>query len=216
MYRAITAGLKIASSSDDIRSVLLTGAGDCFCAGNDLDAFLSIDASETSSLDFMHTIAAFDKPLVAAVQGLAVGIGTTMLFHCDLVYASPDASFLMPFVTLGLVPEAASSLIAPAALGMGRAARMLLLAEPLSAQEAEAAGFVAGVVPEDQLLDHAREKTARLAKLPSRALAVTRRLLKSSQAAAVRARMDEENALFAEALTSPEAREIIAGFFARR
>lgn len=215
MYRDITDGLARAACSEHMHAVLIAGEGDLFCAGNDLDEFLAATADETAGIDFIRAIANFEKPIVAAVQGAAVGIGATMLLHCDLVYASPDASFRMPFVSLGLVPEAASSLLAPAAFGYGNAGRMLLLGEALSAQEALATGFLAEIVERDALYDYARRKAEMLAKLPPNALSVTRRLMRGGRAA-INDRIEQEASLFVEALSSPEAREIISSFFARR
>ena len=146
MYRAMIAALADASARPEIGVVLIAGRGDAFCAGNDIADFMAGPEGGAAAFDFIQAIAAFDKPLVAAVQGLAVGVGTTMLFHCDLVYAAPDARFVMPFVNLGLVPEAGSSLLAPAILGHAKAAAMLLLGEPLDAQGADSAGLVTGVV----------------------------------------------------------------------
>ena len=149
------------------------------------------------------------------MQGLSVGIGATMLFHCDLVYAGADAGFVMPFAKLGLVPEAGASLLAPARLGHARAARMLLLGEPMGAVEAGAAGFVTEVVPVDRLLAHGREKAACLAAQPAGALEATRRLMKGDTAELL-ARIEAEATLFAAALQGAEARQAISGFFARR
>ncbi len=215
MYRAMTAALASASARPDIGVVLVGGLGDAFCAGNDLADFMSGPDGAEAALDFIRAIAVFEKPLVAAVQGLAVGVGTTMLFHCDLVYAAPDAAFVMPFVNLGIVPEAASSLLAPATLGHAKAAAMLLLGEPLDAQGAERAGLVTAVVPADALLGHARAKAAALMAKPPEALLATRRLMKGDPAL-VSARIEEEARIFREALQSPEAREAFTAFFEKR
>ncbi|MGH6745407.1 enoyl-CoA hydratase [Novosphingobium sp.] len=215
MYRAMTAALASASARTDIGVVLVGGLGDAFCAGNDLADFMSGPDGAEAALDFIRAIAVFEKPLVAAVQGLAVGVGTTMLFHCDLVYAAPDAAFVMPFVNLGIVPEAASSLLAPATLGHAKAAAMLLLGEPLDAQGAERAGLVTAVVPADALLGHARAKAAALMAKPPEALLATRRLMKGDPAL-ISARIEEEARIFREALQSPEAREAFTAFFEKR
>jgi enoyl-CoA hydratase/carnithine racemase len=213
MYRELTDALSRAGRSADVRAVLIAGAGQAFCAGNDLGDFLNAPGG-TDALDFLLALVTFPKPIVAAVQGPAVGIGTTMLFHCDLVYAAPDASFIMPFVRLGLVPEGGSSLAAPALLGPARAARMLLLGEPMGAREAAAAGLVSEVVDAALLLDHARGKVAALLDLPPHALAATRGILRGDPAAML-ARIDAEAALFAAALRSPEAKVVIAAFLGR-
>ena len=215
MYRAMTAALADASARADIGAVLFAGRGDAFCAGNDLKDFLAGPEGGAAAFAFIRAIAAFDKPLVAAVQGLAVGVGTTMLFHCDLIYAAPDARFIMPFVNLGIVPEAGSSLLAPALMGHAKAAAMLMLGEPMDAQGADRAGLVTAIVPADQLLDHARARAAALMAKPPQALAVTRRLMKGDPAT-LTARIDEEARLFRESLTSPEAQEAFTAFFEKR
>lgn len=215
MYRAMTAALSDASTRTDIGAVLVAGRGDAFCAGNDLKDFLFGPDGGADAFDFIRAIAAFDKPVVAAVQGLAVGVGTTMLFHCDLIYAAPDARFIMPFVNLGIVPEAGSSLLAPATLGYAKAAAMLLLGEPMDAQAADMAGLVTAIVPADTLLDHARAKAAALMAKPPQALALTRRLMKGDPAL-LTARIEEEARLFQETLVSPEAREAFTAFFEKR
>lgn len=215
MYRAMTAALADASARDEIGAVLFAGKGDAFCAGNDLKDFMAGPQGGEAAFAFIRAIAAFDKPIVAAVQGLAVGVGTTMLFHCDLVYATPDARFITPFVNLGIVPEAGSSLLAPATLGHAKAASMLLLGEPMDAQTADQAGLVTAIVPADALLDHARQKAALLLTKPPQALAVTRRLMRGDPAA-LHQRIEEEARLFGEALKSAEAQEAFAAFFEKR
>ena len=211
MYHAMTAALADAAARDDIACVLFTGAGDAFCAGNDLGDFVQGPEGAAAAMAFISALAAFDKPLVAAVQGMAVGIGTTMLFHCDLIYAAPDARFAMPFVKLGLVPEAASSLLAPAVLGRARAAAMLLLGETIGAEEAERAGMISGIVQAESLHDHARAKAAALARQPRAALLATRRLLRPD-GAAVESQIAQEAALFAAAMQSSEAQAAFAAF----
>jgi enoyl-CoA hydratase/carnithine racemase len=215
MYRAMTGALADASARGDIGAVLFAGEGDAFSAGNDLKDFMAGPEGGAAAFAFIRAIAGFDKPIVAAVQGLAVGVGTTMLFHCDLVYAAPDARFIMPFVNLGIVPEAGSSLLVPAILGYAKAAAMLLLGEPLDAQGADRAGLVSAIVPADQLLAHARDKAAALMAKPPQALAITRRLMKGDPAALM-ARIEEEARLFEETLASPEAQEAFAAFFEKR
>jgi enoyl-CoA hydratase/carnithine racemase len=215
MYRAMTAALAEASRRPDVAAVLIAGRGDAFCAGNDLTDFMAGPEGGAAAFAFIRAIAAFDKPLVAAVQGQAVGVGTTMLLHCDLVYAAPDARFVMPFVNLGLVPEAGSSLLAPAILGLAKAAAMLLLGEPLDADAADRAGFVTAVVPAADLLDHARAKAAALVAKPPRALAETRQLMRGDRSGIV-ARIEEEAIAFRAALGSAEAQEAFAAFLEKR
>lgn len=217
MYRALAEGLAAADADAEVRAVLLHGRPDCFCAGNDLADFLERDlAAESPALLFLRTIAAVKKPIVVAVGGPAVGIGTTLLLHCDLVYAAPGARFQLPFVPLGLVPEAASSLLLPAAAGQARAAELLLLGQPFDAEKALAAGIVTAVVPEGDLLRHARAVAVQLTALPPEALRLTKDLLKRASAGAVAARMAEEGRLFAERLASPEAKQAFAAFLLRR
>ena len=215
MYRAMTTALADAAARADIGAVLLAGKGDAFCAGNDLKDFTQGPEGGVAAFDFIRAIAAFDKPIVAAVQGLAVGVGTTMLFHCDLIYTAPDARFIMPFVNLGIVPEAGSSPLAPATLGHAKAAAMLLLGDPMDADAADRAGLVSAIVPADRLLDHARAKAAALLAKPPQALAATRRLMRGDSAG-LTARIDEEARLFDQMLQSPEAQEAFAAFFEKR
>ncbi|BBD98262.1 enoyl-CoA hydratase [Sphingobium amiense] len=215
MYRAMIAALADASARAEIGTVLLAGRGDAFCAGNDLGDFMKGPEGGAAAFDFIQAIATFDKPLVAAVQGLAVGVGATMLLHCDLVYASPDARFVMPFANLGLAPEAGSSLLLPALMGHAKAAAMLLLGEPMDAAAADGAGLLTAVVPGETLIDHARAKAALLMTKPPQALAATRRLMKGDPAA-LHARMQEEAEAFRAALTGDEAREAFAAFFEKR
>lgn len=215
MYATMTGALESASARGDIGAVLIAGRGDAFCAGNDLADFVSGPEGAAAAFAFIRAIALFDKPIVAAVQGLAVGVGTTLLFHCDLVYAAPDARFLMPFVNLGIVPEAGSSLLAPARLGYAKAAAMLLLGEPIDAIAADSAGLVTAVVPGGELLAHSRAKAAALMAKPPQALMATRRLMKGDPAAVVE-RIEEEARIFREAMQSAEAREAFAAFFEKR
>ncbi|WP_449468969.1 enoyl-CoA hydratase [Sphingobium chungangianum] len=215
MYDSMTAALADASARSDIGAVLIAGKGDAFCAGNDLKDFTQGPQGGAAAFAFIRAIASFDKPLIAAVQGLAVGVGTTMLFHCDLVYAAPDARFIMPFVNLGIVPEAGSSLLAPATLGHAKAAAMLLLGEPMDAETADRSGLVTAIIPTEELLGHARAKAATLMKKPPKALAATRRLLKGDPAALLD-RIEEEARLFEQMLESEEAQEAFAAFFEKR
>jgi enoyl-CoA hydratase/carnithine racemase len=213
MYDAMTAALAQASGDDAISVVLISGKGGVFTAGNDLADFLaaSRDLQAMPAGRFVHAIAAFDKPLVAAVDGAAVGVGTTMCLHCDLVYAAPGARFQMPFVNLGLVPEAASSLLAPRRFGHARAAEYLMLGEAFDAATAHQLGLVNAVVAADQLFAHAMSKARALAAKPREALFATRRLLRGDRAD-VEARMREEEKAFAHALQSPEARAAFTAF----
>lgn len=215
MYRAMRAALADASSRADIDVVLFAGKGGFFCAGNDLQDFLSGPDGAEAAFAFISALATFDKPIVVAVQGMAVGVGTTMLFHCDLVYAAPGTRLLMPFVSLGVAPEAGASLLAPAVLGYAKAAAMLLLGEPLEAEAAERAGLVSAIVPADDLLAHARSKAAALAAQPAAALAITRRLMKPDPDM-LASRMDQEARLFGELMQSADAVEAFTAFIEKR
>jgi enoyl-CoA hydratase/carnithine racemase len=164
----------------------------------------------------MQALIDCDKPVVAAVTGAAIGIGTTMLLHCDLVYAADDAKFSMPFTQLGLCPEFASSLLFPRLAGYQCAAEKLMLGEPFPAQEALRMGLVSGLVPASELLAFAQAQAAKLAALPVMALRVTKKLMKTEQQAAVSARMLEENNRFREMLRGPETKEAFAAFLEKR
>jgi enoyl-CoA hydratase/carnithine racemase len=160
---------------------------------------------------FISTIALCDTPIVAAVEGNAVGVGTTMLLHCDLVYAAPSAKFRMPFVDLGLVPEAASSLTVPLRVGMAKASEWLLLGESFDAHEAHRCCVINAVVPAGELIDTARQAAIRLAAKPPQALAAARRLMRGDREA-IRAQMARESEAFAAALESPEAKAAFSAF----
>lgn len=215
MYEDMTAALQRAQSEGGIGVVLFTGAGDAFCAGNDLSDFMAGADGGKAAFAFIRALTAFEKPVVAAVQGLAVGIGTTMLFHCDLVYAAPDARFIMPFVNLGIVPEAGASLLAPGCLGHAKAAAMLLLGEPMDAQAADAAGLVTSIVPAAELADLARQKAVMLTAKPVQAVMATRRLMRPEPAVLLQ-RIDEEARLFGELLQGADAQEAFTAFFEKR
>lgn len=180
MYQQLSAALLQASSDDSIRVVLLTGSDNCFCAGNDLTDFLAGGSlnHEHPTVQFLHILSQFDKPLIAAVAGLAIGIGTTALLHCDLVYATEDARFQLPFTALGLCPEAASSLLLPRLIGYQRAAQYLLLGEAFDGQQAWQMGLVNELTTADALPALALQKARQLATLPAQAVQQSKRLLK--------------------------------------
>jgi len=205
MYQALAAGLHAAEADEAVRVVLLSGAGASFCAGNDLNDFVSGPpfSSAHPVMDVLRTLATFDKPLLAAVHGPTVGIGVTMLLHCDLVVAAQGTQLIMPFVALGLVPEAGSSLLLPRLVGQQRAAELLLLGESLDAAAAEQLGLVNRVVEPDQLLDEARALAQRLVRQPAEALRATRRLLRGDTAE-LRARIEAEAQVFGARLKSAE------------
>lgn len=218
MYRAMAEALASADADAAARVALIHGARDCFTAGNDLKDFLERPPhSEKAPVsDFLRQLPAFSKPLVAAVNGAAVGIGTTMLLHCDLVYAAPGARFQLPFVPLGLVPEAASSFLLPYIAGYQRAAELLMLGQPFGADKALAAGFVTEIVPEGELFERARAAALALVALPPAALRATKALMRKRFAARIAEAMEEEGAVFRERLASPEAREAMTAFFEKR
>src|SRR5258708_30497988 len=199
MYAALDEALRAAQADDAVRVALLSGEGAGFCAGNDLNDFLTGPpfSSEHPVMGFLHTLAAFGKPLLAAVHGQAVGIGVTLLLHCDLVLAARGAQLSMPFVSLGLVPEAASSLLLPRLVGTQRAAELLLLGAPLDAAAALHLGLVNRVVEEAQLLPEARALSRTLAQQPGGALQATRRLLRGDPRD-IHARIDAEARVFGE------------------
>jgi enoyl-CoA hydratase/carnithine racemase len=215
MYSAFAQGLRAAQADEAVRAVLLSGEGAGFCAGNDLQEFLATKfTAQHPVMDLLRTLATFGKPLVAAVHGQAVGIGVTMLLHCDLVVAARSAQLSMPFVTLGLAPEAGSSLLLPRLVGNQRAAELLLLGRPLDAAGAHALGLVNRVVEEATLLDEARQLARELARQPASALQATRRLLRGDPAPLL-ARIEEEARIFGALLESEEFRERVRGFLAR-
>jgi enoyl-CoA hydratase/carnithine racemase len=218
MYDAMAAALAAAEADGTVRAILIHGTRDCFTAGNDLNDFLERSSSggPSSAFRFISALPKLAKPLVAAVGGPAVGIGTTMLLHCDLVYAAPGARFQMPFVSLGLLPEAASSLLLPMIAGYQRAAELLMLAQPFSAEKAFAAGIVTEIVPEDKLLEYARSQAAALAALPPSSVRLTKQLMKRPLSQAIASQMDEERKVFAERLGSAEAKEAMTAFFEKR
>ena len=214
MYDALIEAFEAAERDPDIGALVLSGKGGVFTAGNDLGDFLAVASRESGDFPasrFVRKLAEFEKPLVAAVDGLAIGVGTTLLLHCDLVYATPAARFQMPFVNLGLVPEAGSSLLAPQRFGRAKAAEFLLLAEPFDGHEALKLGLVNAVLPQGELLAHAMGRAAALAAKPRAALLATRRLMRGDPEA-LRARMAEEMHAFGAALKSPEARAAFQAF----
>lgn len=219
MYNALAAGVRQAAERDDVRVLLLEGTADCFTAGNDLDDFRArAEASEplqtSPALEFVADLTALDKPVVAAVNGLAIGIGTTLLLHCDFVYAGESARLRTPFVDLGLCPEAASSLLLPLIAGPRRAAEMLLMGETLDGRAAAECGLVTRVYPDAELAAAARDQAARLAAKPAGALRASKRLLKRAWAEQVRQVMAVEGDQFGALLRAPEARAILDAFFA--
>jgi len=219
MYDAMAAALESAGGTSSIRCVLITGVAGTFTAGNDLQDFLKAamggEGLGHSVIRFLHALARCERPLVAAVEGNAVGLGTTMMLHCDYAVAASDARFQTPFVALGLVPEAASTLIAPGLMGHRRAFELLVMGKALNGEEAKACGLVNAVAAAGQVEAEALKAAQRIAALPAEAVAASRRLLRAPPEAIV-ARMDEEAAEFKRRLKSPEAKAAFEAFLARK
>jgi enoyl-CoA hydratase/carnithine racemase len=220
MYQIMADALKDAQNDAGIRVILFRGKPEIFSAGNDLEDFLNSSKLESVGerpvAQFMLQLTQATKPVIAAVSGAAIGIGTTMLLHCDIIYASEQAKFSMPFAQLGLCPEFASSMLLPQILGYQRAAEKLFLGEYLSAKEAFDMGLVNKVLPVGELLPFAYAQAAKLAVLPPSSLRTTKSLMKSAQAASIQDRMIEENKHFSAMLLAPEAKEAFNAFFQKR
>jgi enoyl-CoA hydratase/carnithine racemase len=218
MYAAMADALTAAAAEPAVRAVLIAGQPGVFTSGNDLEDFMQRPpAGEDSPVArFMHALLGCDKPVVAAVTGAAVGIGATMLLHCDLVYVSDEARLALPFVSLGLVPEYASSLLIPRLMGQARAAEKLLLGDPFSGAEAVEFGLANAVLPAAEVVNHARRIAERFNALPPGAVRDTKRLLRAPLREAVQAAMRAEGEIFAARLRSPEAREAFQAFFEKR
>lgn len=221
MYQALADGILAADADPEVRCVLIQGEGDMFTAGNDLADFAAVNAGDAAAADarregnpLLAALAIAKTPLVAAVNGRAVGVGTTMLLHCDLVYVAEDALLTTPFVNLALVPEAASSMTLPSRIGHARAFSMFVLGEAVDAQKAVAWGIANEVVPKDQLRAKARAAAEAVAKRPPAAVAITKALMRDPEAIA--ARMAEEGAHFGAQLRTAEAREAFAAFNEKR
>jgi len=217
MYAQMTRALNEAGADASIRCIILAGAPNMFCAGSDIGDFQkrAEGGLEPVTVDFLRALVRNEKPLVAAVGGTAVGIGTTMLLHCDHVVAATGATFATPFLKLGLIPEAASSLLAPQRMGHARAFSLLIMGRPLSAQDAREAGIVNTVVDAAAVEETALKAAQEIAALPPNAVMLARRLMRSS-ADSVAARIEVEVEHFQQLLKSDEAREAFAAFFARK
>ncbi len=218
MYTAMADALAAATADTAVRAVLITGQPGCFTSGNDLEDFMQRppQGEESPVARFMQALLACDKPVVAAVTGAAVGIGTTLLLHCDLVYVSDEARLAMPFVSLGLVPEFASSLIIPALMGHVRAAEKLMLGEPFSGSDAVDCGIANAVLPAGEVVNHARRMAERFNALPPSAVRETKRLMRAPLHEQVQQVMAGEGELFRQRLRSPEAMEAFQAFFQKR
>ena len=218
MYESLTAGLEMAAQDDSIRVVLLHGTENCFTSGNDLVDFAKNPPEDESSpvFRFLKVISQFKKPLVAKVSGPAVGVGTTMLLHCDLVYADETAKFRLPFVNLGLCPEAASSYLLPKLVGHLRASELLLLGDVIDADRAVEMGLVTRIFPHAELTEKVLIKLQQLTQLPPRSVQLTKALLKQNQSRQVAEVMSEEGTLFIQQLAKPEAQEALQAFLSGR
>jgi enoyl-CoA hydratase/carnithine racemase len=218
MYGAMADALAAAAADAAVRVLVFQGHETVFSAGNDIGDFLNQPPATQDSpvFRFLRGLATFEKPLLAAVCGPAVGVGTTMLFHCDLVYAGDNAAFSMPFVNLGLCPEAASSLLVPRMLGYHRAAEALLLGEPFMAEAALEVGLVNRVVPPTEANGVAQAAAQKLAAKPLSSLIETKRLMKRGQQQAVLEQMAAEGEVFARLLAAPAAREAFGAFMEKR
>jgi enoyl-CoA hydratase/carnithine racemase len=218
MYQALSDGIREADGDAAVRVILICGSQGCFTSGNDLADFVATPPTGADSpvMQFLSAISEARKPIVAAVGGLAVGIGVTMLLHFDLVYAGKSATFLMPFVNLGLCPEAGSTLLLPRIMGHQRAAELLLLGEPFSADKACSVGIVTAVCPDDELQAMARNRALQLAAQPAAAVRLAKSMLKRDYADPLRETIVEEGQQFMARLKSPEAAEALQAFIQRR
>lgn len=223
MYQAMADALRAAMADTAVRAVLITGQPGIFTSGNDIEDFMQRPpgaggsaAAESPVFQFMRALLECDKPVVAAVTGAAIGIGTTMLLHCDFVYVSDEARLAMPFVALGLVPEFASSLLVPQLMGQARAAEKLLLGDPFTPEQAVDCGIANAVLPAGEVVNHARRIAERFVHLPPGAVQGAKRLLRAPQREAILATIRTEGELFAQRLRSPEAMEAFQAFFHKR
>lgn len=218
MYQSAADALKEAGANDAVRVIVITGDGGCFTAGNDLEDFLQRppQGDDSPVAQFMNALRTANRPVVAAVPGLAIGIGTTLLMHCELVYAAEGAKFSMPFTQLGLCPEFASSVLLPRIAGYQRAAEKLLLGEAFDAAEAEKMGLVNRVLPADELMPFVQAQAAKLAALPAESLRVTKQLMKGDLQTPVAAAMLSEMQHFTRLLNGPDAREAFSAFLQKR
>ena len=222
MYQARTEALNLAREDAAVRAVLITGQPGVFTSGNDIEDFMTRAPGQGSEnmdspvFQFMRALLEFDKPVVAAVTGAAVGIGTTMLLHCDFVYVSDEARLAMPFVALGLVPEFASSLVVPQLMGHRRAAEKLLLGDPFTPGQAVECGIANAVLPAAEVLNHARRVAERFNSLPPGAVREAKQLLRAPQLEQIKQTIRTEGAIFARRLKSPEAMEAFQAFFQKR
>lgn len=222
MYTAMAGALANAQADGSVRAALIAGQPGIFTSGNDIEDFMSrppgmgSDAEASPVFRFLHAVATFEKPLVAAVTGAAIGVGTTILLHCDFVYVSDEARLAMPFVSLGLVPENASSLLVPQLMGPRRAAEKLLLGDPFTAEQAVECGIANAVLPAAEVLPHARRVAERFNQLPPGAVRDAKRLMRGHQRELVLQTIRSEGEVFSKRLRSPEATEAFQAFLQKR
>jgi enoyl-CoA hydratase/carnithine racemase len=218
MYQAMADAIVAADADPAVRAVLITGQPGIFTSGNDLEDFMQRPPQGMDSpvFRFMAALEACEKPVVAAVTGAAVGIGTTLLLHCDLVYVSDEARLAMPFVSLGLVPEYASSLLIPQLIGHAKAAELLLLGEPFNGERAVEMGIANAVLPAAEVVNHARRMAERFNALPPGAVRESKALMRRAQSALVEETVAVEADVFGKRLRSPEAMEAFQAFFQKR
>jgi enoyl-CoA hydratase/carnithine racemase len=220
MYKTMADAIFAAENDHEVRVILIQGKAELFTAGNDLEDFLKnsghADGGERPVFKFMRALSSATKPVVAAVGGHAIGIGTTLLMHCDLVYAADSAKFSVPFTQLGLCPEFGSSMLLPLNAGHARAAEKLLLGEAFSAQEAFDMGIISKILPPAEVIGHAHAQAAKLAALPPASIRVTKRLMKSGRSEALNNAIVTESKLFSDMLQAPEAKEAFTAFFEKR
>ncbi|HJV69930.1 enoyl-CoA hydratase [Ideonella sp.] len=218
MYQAMADAIRAAQDDAAVRAILITGQPGIFTSGNDIEDFMQRppQSEDSSVFQFMKALIGSDKPVVAAVTGAAVGIGTTLLLHCDFVYVSDEARLAMPFVGLGLVPEFASSLLVPGLMGPRRAAEKLLLGDPFTGADAVECGIANAVLPATEVVNHARRVAERFNTLPPGAVRDTKRLMHGPQRERLLQVVSEEAKIFAQRLRSPEAMEAFQAFFQKR
>ena len=218
MYKALAEGLRLANRMESVNIILLQGVDDCFTSGNDVNSFVADDSAteERPSVAFMHALLESRKPLVAAISGLAVGIGTTCLFHCDLVYASENCFLQLPFTRLGVCPEAGSSYLLPRQIGYQRAAELLLLGGRFSSSKAKEYGIVTGVLPQDEYLSHALQVSHELAALPPQAVQESKQLMKQGLDSVLPGTIEQELKVFSKLLQTPDAQAIVKAFLDKK
>jgi enoyl-CoA hydratase/carnithine racemase len=218
MYAALAAGLRQANEDSSVNVILLRGADDCFTSGNDVSSFLASNtpSADRPSVAFMNALNESRKPIVAAISGLAIGIGTTLLFHCDLIYASENCFLQLPFARLGLCPEAGSSYLLPKQIGHVRASELLLLGDRFSASKAKEYGIVNEVLSQDEYLSYATDKAKELASLPADSVQSSKALIKRGQQDTVSSAIEIELDEFARLLQTPDAQAIVEAFLNKK